>query len=85
MRELLIILYNVLNLFEIYLFIFIITTWIPALRNYKWYQLFAAPGNAILSRFRGLLIIGYLDFGPMLFLIVYHIALDLLVYVINCI
>lgn len=73
-------------LLEVYYFIMIVgifLTWIPFLFQYKFFRILYNIGGGYLNYFRGKLVIAFLDFTPMIGLILYGFMLSILYSMIN--
>lgn len=74
----LLILYYVLNAYFYYMVLMIILSWIPGIQEKGWYQSLSKISDAYIGRFRGLIVIGYLDFTPIIGFAFYELVLMLL-------
>lgn len=74
----LIILYYFLNAYLYYMILIIILSWIPGIQEKSWYQALSKISDAYIGRFRGLIVIGYLDFTPIIGFTFYELVLILL-------
>lgn len=76
------ILLNILFIFlRVYYSIMIICiflTWIPSLYRYKFFRVLHYIGGGYLNYFRGKIVIGFLDFTPMIGLLLYSFMLSFL-------
>jgi YggT family protein len=53
----------------------IILSWIPGIRESKFYQIMDRITTFYMGRFRGILVFGMMDFTPILGFIIYQLAL----------
>ena len=78
LNYILIALYILLWVFDGIVFIGIVLTWIPGLLNTKVGSLFYNLSNWLLYPFRGLLVIGFIDFSPIIGLLGYHFIMNII-------
>ena len=74
----LIILFYILRIYFYFMLIVCLLSWIPGLYSYKWYHVLRKISDFYLGRFRGWLVVGPIDFTPMIGLIIYEFALQVL-------
>ena len=68
--------YILLWVFDGLVFIGILLTWIPGLINTKVGSLFYGMSNWLLYPFRGWLVIGFIDIGPILGLVAFNFIMN---------
>lgn len=64
--------YILLNVYYYVLLAGIIMSWIPGAQNNKFCRVVRAIGDAYLGPFHGLLVVGFLDFTPIIGFAIYH-------------
>ena len=72
------IIYWVLNVYYWILIAYVLGSWIPELRKTKLYQIIHNLANPYMRIFRGLLVIGRMDFTPILGFMLYSLGLNYL-------
>ena len=75
---LLTIIYWILKVYYWILIAFVLGSWIPELRNTKIYQVINNLADPYMRLFRGLLVIGMMDFTPILGFMLYSFGLSYL-------
>ena len=83
MKDLLSLLYTVLNLYYYYMIIVIIMSWIPDIHQKEWYLKMRKVSDFYLRPFRGWFSFNMIDFTPAIGLIIYDLALYFLKYMIT--
>ena len=68
-------LYYILDAYYFILIVSIIISWIPGIRNSKFYRVIRGISDAYLGPFRGILVIGFLDFTPIIGFGIYNVIL----------
>jgi len=72
------IIYWLLKVYYWILIAYVLGSWIPELRNTKLYQMIHYLANPYMRIFRGLLVIGRMDFTPILGFMLYSFGLNYL-------
>lgn len=80
LSSVLIILYYILTAYFYFMILMIILSWIPGIHEKDWYQSISKISDAYIGRFRGLIVIGNLDFTPIIGFAFYELVLSLLAY-----
>jgi len=79
----LIIIYRILQVYYYFLIASVLMSWIPELKRSKFGQIIDRIADPYMRLFRGYLIIGVLDFTPILGFLLYSFGLQALVFLIN--
>ena len=74
----LLILFYVLRAYLGFMIIVCLLSWIPGIYSYKWYQVLRRISDFYLGRFRGWVVIGPVDFTPIIGFVIYEFALEIL-------
>ena len=74
----LIILYYILRVYLGFMLIVCLLSWIPSVYSYKWYHVLRRISDFYLGRFRGFVVIGQIDFTPIIGFLIYEFALEIL-------
>ena len=78
LSDCLIVLYHILNVYFYYMIIIALLSWIPGIFNTSWYYKLRKISDFYLGRFRGLLVLGPVDFTPIIGFVIYEAALQFL-------
>ena len=70
-------LYILMYIYWAVMFVGIIMSWIPNANRYGFCRVIRKIGDAYLGPFRGLLVIGFLDFTPVLGFILYRFIINI--------
>lgn len=79
LSNILVTLTTVMNIYLYFMIIMIILSWIPGIYETGWYQKLSKISDFYIGRFRGVIVIGRIDFTPIIGFILYEAALQLLV------
>jgi YggT family protein len=79
----LIVLYRILQVYYYFLIASVLMSWIPELKRSKFGQIIDQIADPYMRLFRGFLIIGVLDFTPILGFLLYSFGLQALAFLIN--
>lgn len=82
-KLLLIYLFYILHSYFYFMIAVVILSWVPGIREYKWFRTCEKISDFYLGRFRGLIVIGYLDLTPILGFFIYQMALRGIVLLVN--
>ena len=74
----LIILFYILRFYFYFMILVALLSWIPGVFNYKWYQVLRKISDFYMGRFRGWIVIGPVDFTPIIGFLIYEFALEFL-------
>ncbi len=83
LRDILIVILWILEIYYWILIAYILGSWIPELRKTKLYQIIYKLANPYMRIFRGLLVFGMLDFTPIIGFLLYRWGLNNLANMIN--
>lgn len=83
MQLLLLLLYRVLEIYFYTLIIYVLLSWIPELRQSRFYQMLGTITEPYMRLFRGLIVIGMIDLTPILGFFLFQFGLQALGFVIN--
>lgn len=75
LASILFVVYQILNLYLYFMIVMIILSWIPGIYEKGWYQSLSKISDFYIGRFRGLIVIGPLDFTPILGFLFYELVL----------
>ena len=78
LANLLIVLFYILRIYLGFMLVVCILSWIPAVYSYRWYHVLRNISDFYLGRFRGWIVIGPLDFTPVIGFLIYEFALEVL-------
>ena len=76
MYNLLVVVGYLLRAYYYILLIYVLMSWIPELRGTKFHKIIHSMANPYMRIFRGFLVIGMMDFTPILGFILYQIGLN---------
>ncbi|HQA19591.1 MAG TPA: YggT family protein [Bacilli bacterium] len=76
-QKVLVILYYILFYYHYIMVAGVILTWIPSLYNYRLFQLIHYLSDGYLGYFRGKLVIGFIDFSPIVGFSLYFLLLEI--------
>lgn len=68
----------ILTIYLYYMIVMIILSWIPGVYEKTWYQKMSKISDFYIGKFRGLIVIGNLDFTPIIGFVLYEVALELI-------
>lgn len=78
LSDCLIVVYHILNVYFYYMIIVALLSWIPGVFNTTWYYKLRKISDFYMGRFRGLLVLGPIDFTPIIGFVIYEAALSFL-------
>ena len=81
MNLVLTILYYILLTYAVFLGINILLSWVPNLYEYKFFRICKSISDWYLGPFHGGVVLGSIDFTPMIGLAIYQIAIECLVFI----
>ena len=70
-------LYYILNFYFYFMLITIILSWIPGIQGSKFYQFMRKISDVYIGKFSGWLVVGIVDFTPIIGFVIYELALEL--------
>lgn len=74
--EILIYIYWILNIYFWYMIVVILISWVPGVIEKGWYQKLRSTIDWYIGKFRGLIVVGPVDFTPILGFLLYEAALE---------
>ncbi len=78
LSSILIVVYYLLNAYFYFMVAMIILSWIPGIYDKGWYQALSKISDVYIGRFRGLIVLGNIDFTPIIGFLFYELVLVLL-------
>ena len=77
LSDALIVVYYILEIYLYYMMIVILLSWIPGIYNTTWYYKLRKISDFYLGRFRNLIVLGPIDFTPIIGFLIYDFALQM--------